>query len=153
MDNPTSNRTIPIKRGPKVKSLDPLVADQLISKVIVFLRMLMTETLAIRIVSAILLSVGIPDTRVFELTGLSERGIRDLRKKLREDLISEDLFVVGGGGREGKLQNVEEIIAETIENNDFHTQQEIADMIYKEHKIKVHRSTVSRFLKKNISGH
>ena len=153
MDNTNSSGIMPVKRGPKVKSLDPSIADHLIGKIIVFLRMLMTETLAIRIVSAILLSVGVPDTRVSGLTGLSERGIRSLRKKLRDGSVDEELFVVGGGGRERKLQSVEEIIVDTIENNDYHTQQEIADMIYKEHKIKVHRSTVSRFLKKNVSDH
>ena len=140
-------------RGAKVKALEPSRAVQIISRVIAFLKMLMTETLAKRIVGIVLLSVGVPDSQVSELTGMSERAIRDLRKKLRDDTQDEDLFQVSGGSeRERKLKDIERIVVDTIENNDFHTQQEIADMIFNQHGITVHRSTVSRLIKKTLTS-
>jgi transposase len=152
MSNVEANSNNSGTRGPKVKKLDSSIADRIIKTIITFLQMFITETLAKRLVSMVLLSVGIPDSRVCELTGLSERGVRDLRKKLREGTADEELLHVGGGGKERKLKDIEQIIIDTIEKNDYHSQQEIADMIYKEHKIEVHRSTVSRMLKKTASS-
>jgi len=139
-------------RGAKVKNLDPSAAGQIVGRIIAFLRLIMAETVARRIISSVLLAVGVPDARVSELTGMSDRSIRDLRKKLRDGVSDDDLFRASGGWRERKTKDVEALIAENIEKNDYHTQQEIADMIYSEHGIKVHRSTVSRMLKKNESG-
>ena len=142
--------TTGVKRGAKVKNLDPTVAGQTIGRIIAFLQVFMAEMVAKRIISTILLAVGVSDERVVELTGMSDRSVRDLRKKLRDGATDDDLFRVSGGGRERKLKDVEKLIAEKIENNDYHTHQEIADMIYKEHGIKVHRSTVLRMLKKTV---
>jgi len=140
-------------KGAKVKKLDPLAAGQIISRIIAFLRIFVAETVARRIASTVLLAVGLPDTQVTELTGMSERSVRDLRKKLRDGASDDDLFKASGGsGRGRKLKEVEQFIAEKIKGNDYHTHQEIADMIYEEHGIKVHRSTVLRMLKKTASG-
>ena len=138
------------KRGAKVKVLDPSAAEQTIGRIIAFLRIFMAETVARRITSVVLLAVGVPDMRVAELTRMSDRSVRDLRKKLRDG--DDDLFRASGGGRERKMVDVEKLVVEKIESNDYHTQQEIADMVYQEYGIKVHRSTVSRLLKKTASG-
>jgi predicted secreted protein len=67
------------KRG----QFDHDIAARMIGKIISFLRNVMTETLAKRIVGIILIVVGIPNDRVAELTGLCDRGVRELRKKTR----------------------------------------------------------------------
>ena len=139
-------------RGAKVKNLDPSAAGQIIGRIIAFLRIFMVEMVARRVVCTVLLAVGIPDNRAAELTGMSERRVRELRKKLREGATDDDLFRASGGGRGRKLGDLEKPIAEKIESNDYHTHQEIADMIYEEYGIEVHRSTVLRMLKKTESG-
>ena len=141
------------KRGAKVKMLDPSTVEQIIGRIIAFLQVFMAETVERRIMGIVLLAVGVTDVRVVELTGTRDRSICDLRKKLRDGADDQELFgVSGNGGRERKLKEVESLVADKIESNDYHTQQEIADMISKEHDIKVHRSTVSRMLKKNASA-
>jgi hypothetical protein len=41
---------------------------------------------------------------------------------------------------------------EKIETNNYHTQREIADMVYDEYGIKVHRTVVGKLLKKTKSN-
>jgi hypothetical protein len=55
-----------------------------------------------------------------------------------------DLFHVGGGECKGKLKDIEALIIEKIETNSYHTQQEIADMVYDEYGIKVYRTVIGK---------
>ena len=136
-------------RGAKVKKVDPSLAGQIIGRIITFIRMFVPGMVAKRIIGSVLLAVGLTDERVSELTGMSGRSVRELRKKLRDGASDNDLFgASGGGGRGRKLEDVEKFVIGKIESNDYHTHQEIADMIYDEYGIKVHRSTVLRMLKK-----
>jgi len=64
----------------------------------------------------------------------------------------DNLFKVGGGGRKRKLENVEETIIAEIEKNDYHSHQQIADMIQEKHGIKVSLKSVERLLKKTKSN-
>jgi transposase len=131
---------------------DQDVAVRMIGKIIGFLRNVMTETLAKRIVSMVLIVVGIPNERVTELTGLCDRSVRESRKKIKDSNADASLFHVGGGGREGELKDIENLIIEKIETNNYHTRREIADMIYDEYGIKVHRTVVGKLLKKTKSN-
>jgi transposase len=58
------------------------------------------------------------------------------------------LFHVGGGGRKRKLVDVEDAIIEEINNNHYHSHQQIADMIRERYGIKVSLPVISRLLKK-----
>lgn len=121
---------------------------QIIEKVLLFLQIFMTKTLAKRLVSIILIVIGVSNDRITELTGLCDRSVRALRKSLETGEI-DSLFHVGGGGRKSKLVDVESAVINEINNNNFHTLQQIADMIYEKYGIKVSTSAVSRLLKKN----
>jgi transposase len=127
-------------------------AEKIISKIIKFLEMFMCKTLAKRIVSMVLISVGVADERVTELTGGCNKSARVLKKSMKNG--EEDkLFMVGGGGRKQKRQDVESAVIEEIEKNDYHTRQQIADMILEKFGIKVSVITVKKILKKTeLSG-
>jgi hypothetical protein len=71
--------------------------------IIGFLRNVMTGTLAKRIVSMILIAVGISNDRVAELTVLCGRSVQELRKKIKDGNADDGLFHVGGGRCKGKL--------------------------------------------------
>jgi formylmethanofuran dehydrogenase subunit B len=116
----------------KSGQFDHDITARMIGKIISFLRNVMTETLAKRIVSIMLIVAGIPNDRVTELTGLCGRSVRELRKKIKDGKAGDELFHVGGGGGKGKLKDIEGLIIEKIETNNYHTQQEIADMVYGE---------------------
>jgi len=123
------------------------MAEEVINKTMKFLKIFMPETLVKRIVSMILLSVGVPTKRVTELTGLCDRSVRALKKTLESGEI-ESLFHVGGGGRKRKLKEVESAIIEEVEKNDYHSRQQIADMLLEKHGIKVSLPVIGNLLKK-----
>jgi DeoR/GlpR family transcriptional regulator of sugar metabolism len=126
-------------------------ANEIIKTTIKFLQLIMTETLAKRIVSMILIVVGTPDARVTELTGLCDRSVRTLRKKL-EDNETEGIFQVHGGGGKSKLVDFESAIIEEIETGNYTNRQQIADMINEKHGVTVSLNTISNFLKKTASN-
>jgi transposase len=112
----------------------------------------MTETLAKRIVSMIIIAVGIKDNRAAEITGLSERSIWSLRKAMAAGDIDR-LFEVGGGsGRPMKTKDLEDAIVVELEKNNYHTRQQIADMIHEKFGVELSVSSVGRLLKKTASG-
>lgn len=137
-------------RGRRAK---PIPSPSLIMKAIIrFLRMFMTETLAKRVVSLMLIAVGLPNARITEATGLSDRSIWALKKGIHSGDI-DDLFMAGhGSGRVGKAKGFEGAIAEELEKNNYHTRQQIADMISEKFGIRMSVSAVGRLLKKTASG-
>ena len=129
----------------------PLETSLVITKVMQFLQLFMCETLAKRIMSMILIAVGMPNERVTELTGLCDRSVRALRKIIATGDV-DGHFTIGAGGRKRKLVDVEADIIEEINNSNYHSRQEIADMIQERYKIKVSLPVVGRLLKKTESN-
>jgi transposase len=126
-------------------------ADQIINKIMNFMQLFMCETLAKRLVSLLLIAFGVPNERITELTGLCDRSIRTLKKEIETGEM-DNLFIVGGGGRKSKLQDVESAIVEEIEKNNYHSRQQIADMVYEKFGIKVSLPAIGRLLKKTESS-
>ena len=127
-------------------------ATTIFKLVLGFLQMLMNETLAKRITSMILIAAGIPDTRVTELTGLSDRSVRSLRKRL-ENGDTDNIFLVRSGGNvKSKLADIEEAIITEIETGNYSNRQQIIDMIYEKHGIKTSLTALSKLLKKKESS-
>lgn len=138
------------KRGRPARHIpDP----RLITKAIIaFLQIFMTETLAKRVLSMLFIAVGVPNNRITELTGMSDRSIWSLRKAIRDDNL-DSLFVTGrGGGRPGKAKGIETAIVEELEKNNYHTRQQVADMILEKFGVSMSVSAVGRLLKKTGSG-
>jgi len=122
--------------------------DLIIKAVVLFLQMFVPETLAKRIVSVVLIAIGISNARITEATGLSERSLWRLRKTLNSGNI-DDIFVVGrGSGRPGNAKGFEKEIIEELEKNNYHTRQQIADMILEKFGITMSVSAVGKLLKK-----
>ena len=126
--------------------------DFITKSIIQFLQMFMTETLAKRIVSMVLVAVGIPNARIAEATGLCDRSLWTLRKAMNSGDI-DGLFVAGrGSGRARKAKGFEDAIVEELEKNNYHTRQQVADMIQEKFGIRLSVSAVGRLLKKTASG-
>ena len=58
------------------------------------------------------------------------------------------LEVGGGSGRPRKTEDLECAIIEELEKNNYHTRQQIADMIHEKFGVVISVSTVGRLLKK-----
>jgi transposase len=123
-----------------------------IKAIIQFLQILIGERLARRLVSMVLIAAGMPNAHIANATGLSVRSLWELKKSIQSGNI-DALFVVGhGGGRTGKAMGFESVIAEELEKNNYHTRQQVADMIYEKFGIRMSVSAVGKLLKKTASG-
>jgi transposase len=137
---------ITAKRGRPAKSIPN--TSFITKSIIRFLQMFMTETLAKRVVGIVFITVGIPNARITVATGLSDRSIWTFKKAIRSGDI-DNLFVAGhGSGRPGKAKGVENAIIEELEKNNYHTRQQVADMILEKFGIRMSVSAVGKFLKK-----
>ena len=97
--------------------------------------------------SLILLAVGVPNKEITKLTGLCDKSVRVLKKQAETGEL-ESLFLVSGGGRKSKLKDLESAISEAVEQDNYHSRQQIADMILEKYGIKISVWTVGKLLKK-----
>ena len=134
--------------SPYGKSRNGLV---ILRKVIEFLQLFMPMTLAKRVVAMVLLSAGVPSSYVTELTGLCDRSTRGLLKSMQEEDIESLLSIKSGSGQKSKTFGIEAEIVAEIEKGNYHTRQQIADMIEEKFHVSVSVATVGRFLKKTES--
>ena len=154
--DPSTGNIVPTRGRKTKKSIteppEPSINDgQIIKKVLDFFELFMCVTLAKRLLSMVLIAVNASDKLITELTGLCGQSVRTLRKTLIDGDINS-LFHVGGGGRKRKLVDVEDAIIEEINSNNYHSHQQIADMIQAKYGIKVSLPVISRLLKKNESN-
>ena len=124
---------------------------RIIQGVIHFLNLFLPVTLAKRAAAMILIAVGVSDERVTGLTGLCDRSVRALRKALREGDPLQLLSIKKGSGRKSRTADVESQIFEELEKNNYHTRQQVADMIEEKFHIKISVSAVGKLLKKGAS--
>ena len=124
----------------------------ILKQAVEFLEIFLPKTLAKRFVAIILLAIGVPVKTATSLAGLSEKSLWTLHKQLSESDISEIMVFHYGGGRSSKTSGFEEQILAEIETNNYHTRQEIADMILEKFHVKISRTSVGRLLKKTASN-
>ena len=138
-----------IKIPEKTKAVENTNENLIImKKVIQFLQFFLPVTLAKRLVAIVLLAAGIPVPRVTELTGLCDRSTRGLLKSMQEEDVAKLLSIKRGSGKKSKTFGLEAEILKEIEKNNYHTRQQIADMIKEKFHIQVSVSAVGRLLKK-----
>ena len=124
---------------------------RIIQGVIRFLNLFLPITLAKRAAAMILIAAGATDGRVTGLTGLCDRSVRALRKALREGEPLQLLSIKKGSGRKSRTADVESEIFEELERSNYHTRQQVADMIEEKFHIKISVSAVGKLLKKGAS--
>ena len=124
---------------------------QIVNKVLAFFRSFLCETLAKRVMSIVLIAVGLPDSQVVELSGLCNKSVSTLKKGLKNGEL-DNMFHVAGGGRKRKLVDIEGSILEEISNGTYHSHQQIADMVQEKYGIKVSLPVIGRLLKKTGSS-
>ena len=131
----------------------PLPRTGEIAKVIIrFLQAFMPETLARRLVCALLLATDMQEATVAEAAGLGIRTVWTVRMAIsNEDF--DSLFTVGhGSGRARKTRGLEDAIMEELDKGNYHTRQQVADMIFEKFGIRISVSAVGKLLKKTASS-
>ena len=124
--------------------------DIIMKAVISFLSVFIHITLVKRILCLVLIAAGLDNKNICRLTGCGDSTIRKLKSDMRIKSISE-LLVIRGGGRKSKSAGIENEILNEIEKENYHTRQQIADMIKEKFNITMSVATVGRFLKKTGS--
>lgn len=119
----------------------------IIKKVIDFLKMLMPETMAKRIICIILLSIGVVPDEVASIAGFCVKTVKSIQNKIHSNEL-DALFIIRGGGRKSSIAEFEDDIIEEINKNHYHSQQQIADMIQERYSIKLTPQAIGKFLKK-----
>ena len=123
-----------------------------IRKVIDFLLLFIPKILAKRVVAIILLAADVPVPRVVELSGACDRTVRGLLRSLKNGETDSLFTLRSGSGSRSKTKGIEAEIIEELENNNYHTQRQIADMIKDKFGISISLPAVARFLKKTASN-
>ena len=134
----------------KTVSVDNKNPDIIMEAVISFLSIFMPITLVKRVLSLVLIAAGLDNKNIHRLTGYGDSTIRKLRSDMRKKSISE-LLVIRGGGRKTKSDGIENDILNELEKGNYHTQQQIADMVKEKFNVTMSVSAVSRLLKKTVS--
>ena len=129
-----------------------LISLKVIKAISSYLQLFISPDIARRIISAILIIAGVRNPKITELTGLSERGICDLKNQLMSDDVDNLFEIKAGRGRKSKIKDVESQIVDEIEKGNYQTHQQIADMIQDKFEIKVSLMSVSRLVKKTKSA-
>lgn len=129
-----------------------LISLKVIKAISSYLQLFISPVIARRIISAILIIAGVRNPKITELTGLSERGICDLKNQLMNDDVDNLFEIKAGRGRKSKIKDVESQIVEEIEKGNYQTLQQIADMIKEKFEINVSLMSVSRLVKKTKSA-
>jgi len=123
-------------------------SDVIMKAVISFLAVIIPITLVKRVLSLVLIAAGLDNKNIHKLTGFADSTIRKLRSDMRKKSITE-LLVIRGGGRKAKSAGIENEILNEIEKENYHTRQQIADMIKEKFNITMSVTAVSRLLKKH----
>lgn len=129
-----------------------LISIKVIKAISTYLQLFISPVIARRIISAILIIAGVRNPEITGITGLSERGVCDLKKQLMSDDLESLFEIKAGRGRKSKTKDIESRVAEEIENGNYQTLQQIADMIQEKFKVNVSLMSVSRLVKKKKSA-
>ena len=140
-DNESKNRYVKTERERSVS----------IEAVLKFLELFLPVTTSRKVVSVILLAAGMSVTEIAEMTGLSSRSVQSTGRAIRDGSISSILSRKKNSGRKRKTAGVEEQIVAELEQGNYHTRQQIADMIREKFPITVSLPAVGRLLKKTAS--
>lgn len=136
-------------KGRRGRPTKPYFEPELYVKAIIrFLVLFMPETLAKRIVIIVFVIAGVSNERIIDLVGVSEKSIWNLKNAMREEDIDSLFIIERGAGRPSKARGIEDEIAEEISKNNYHTRQQIADMIKEKFDISMSVSAVGKLLKK-----
>ena len=116
--------------------------------IIEFLEQYITKIVAIRLLFLMMTVCGLSNLNIKNLLPISYSTILKYVKIIKFRSIKEFL-TIKGGGRKGTLEAIEQDVLDMIDSHNFHTRQQIADMIEEKFDIKTTRYTVGRFLKKH----
>ena len=122
----------------------------IILAIIAFLiSLMMNKTLAIRLVSILLIAVGYDDQKVALLVGCHRKTVKTLRIKLDDRTVSELMVIKPGSGRKPKSStDIVSGIVSAVKTKIFFNLRQIADYVLEIYELNVSETCIGRMLKK-----
>ena len=117
--------------------------------IIAILVHVMARTLAVRLVSILLIAAGYDNRKVALLVGCHQKTVKTLRKEMDDHPVSELMVIKPGSGRKPKAStDIIGGIVSIVKKKIFFSLRHIADHIYDIYKIKLSETSVGRILKR-----
>lgn len=127
----------------------------IVAGIVQFLQLFVPVTLAKRLPAILLLALGVPDARVAELVGVSDRTVRGLRKQVKAcenpGDVADLLTIKKREKTRSKTQGVEEQILHELEKHNISTRKEAVAIIKDTFGIEISVWSAGRLLKKGAS--
>ena len=142
------------KQNKSQAALDVKIEDRYIRgialEIIAFLTLFfIPKTLAVRLVSILLIAVGMSNKKIARIVDCSVRTVSTLRGLMKHNPVACLLVIKKGSGRKSKVdQSLADQIAEDVRRARYSTLRQIAKMIKKSYEITISESSVMRILRK-----
>jgi transposase len=125
-----------------------IASNNAMTPIIEHLQLLMSKTMAKRLICAILLIARLPKYSIAALLGICDRTIRRINKQITSGNLGAAL-VAKKHGRKGKLTDCAQAILKEIYSDNYFTRLQILEMIKEKFGIDTSITAVGRFLKKH----
>ena len=115
----------------------------------ILVQLALPRTLAVRLVSILLIAAGYDNREVALLVGCHQKTVKNLRKKMDDQTVSELMVIKPGSGRKPKAStDIIGGIVSSVKEKIFFNLRQIADYVYDTYKIKVSETCIGRMLKR-----
>ena len=113
---------------------------------ICFLSKFLPLTICQRLFVILFLLVDVPGKRIGILTGICYKTVLQIKRDMKTNPLSTLLSRKSGSGSVGRLADVEEKIKEELDKNNYHSRQQISDMIWEKFGVRMKRTAIGRYL-------
>lgn len=114
-----------------------------------YLKTLTSETLAKRAAVVLLISAGLCNKDIKDMTGMSERAIRYLRHTIEDSEATKELFKIKpGSGRKAKTHNIEEEVFRELDRKDYDTYAKVLAMLKEKFNVTGSPTLAARIVKR-----
>ena len=116
--------------------------------IIAFLALFMPKTLAVRLLSMLLIALDVSKKKIAVILNCSEKTVKNLSKRMEDEEVCTILTIKKGSGRKSKVDSsIQKQIVDTVNKGTFYSLRQIADMVLANFKFCLSTSTISRILK------
>jgi len=138
------------KKAPKQNLVDKedRYLHGIVYQVCAYLCMFMPRTLAVRLVCILFVACCMSNNRIAGLADCHAKTVRNLRKRMDNEMVSELMVIAPGSGRKPKVKaDIKTQIIEKVKEGTFCCLRQIADMIKLSFALTISESAVSKLLK------
>lgn len=121
--------------------------DSWVSTTREFLATMLPDTISRRVACTFLIAAGLRNEEVTRLTGLCIRSVQTLRRLMKENEATSEIFKhKPGSGRKRKTEGIEEEVFAVLDKEEYENYQQVVDMLREKFGIVATRQLASRLV-------